>query len=187
MSVMPARSITESTDAWWTKREPVSSSVSRTVMSLSSPAVCMTAATRPREIALRGDWPSTLTVPAVGSDSPRIMSMVVVFPAPLGPRKATISPGWISRSMPRTACTDPKSLRSPTAEIAATPPSTPWARPWTAVDVGVVVMSSRMAWPPSARPAPSSRLTHDGCHPSAVQRPPDEFVRVRPPHGYAPS
>ena len=145
MSAMPARCITESTDAWWTKSDPVSSSVSRTLMSLSSPAVCMTAATRPLAMALRGDWPSTLTVPAVGSDNPRIMSMVVVFPAPLGPRNATISPGRMVRSMPRTACTDPKSFRSPTAEIAGTPPSTPSVRVVAAVDVGVVVMSSSMA------------------------------------------
>src|SRR5436190_63628 len=37
MSETPARFITESTDAWWTKSEPVSWRVSRTVMSLSTP------------------------------------------------------------------------------------------------------------------------------------------------------
>jgi len=29
----------------------------------------------------------------------------VVFPAPLGPRKPTISPGWIEKLMPSTAFT----------------------------------------------------------------------------------
>ena len=143
MSEMPARVITESTETWWTKSEPVSSRVSRTVMSLSSPAVCMTAATRPWAMALRGVWPRTVTEPAVGSESPRIMSMVVVLPAPFGPRNATISPCRISRSIPRTACTDPKSLRSPSARIARSP-STP--APVGPADVVVmVVMASRMA------------------------------------------
>ena len=70
----------------------------------------MTAETRPRAIAWRGWSPSTSTVPDVGWESPSTMSMVVVLPAPLGPRKATISPGSRVRSMPRTAWTSPKSL-----------------------------------------------------------------------------
>ena len=39
--------------------------------------------------------------------------MVVVLPAPFGPRKATISPGSRVRSIPRTAWTGPKSLVTP--------------------------------------------------------------------------
>ena len=46
--------------------------------------------------------------------------MVVVLPAPFGPRKATISPGWTIRSMPRTACTLPKLLVSPASSMAGT-------------------------------------------------------------------
>src|SRR3954454_599859 len=68
------------------------------------------------------------------------MSIVVVFPAPLGPRNATISPGSISRSMPRTACTRPKSLVTPPSRTAG---------------VFCVVMrpawSSRVPHPPIAR------------------------------------
>ena len=41
------------------------------------------------------------------------MSIVVVLPAPLGPRKATISPGSMVRSRPSTAVTAPKRLVSP--------------------------------------------------------------------------
>src|SRR4029077_21131794 len=78
-----------------------------------SPPVCMTAETRPRETAWRGWRPRTWTEPVRGCDQPSTMSMVVVFPAPLGPRKATISPGSRERSMPRTAWTRPKSLVTP--------------------------------------------------------------------------
>src|ERR1700712_5403330 len=49
------------------------------------------------------------------------MSIVVVFPAPLGPRNATISPGWITRSMPRTACTSPKSFVTPDRRTGGVP------------------------------------------------------------------
>src|SRR6476646_4911104 len=40
----------------------------------------------------------------------RIMRMLVVLPAPLGPRKPKISPGCTSRSMPATAGTPLKLL-----------------------------------------------------------------------------
>ena len=36
--------------------------------------------------------PSTFTVPLVAGRKPVMMRIVVVFPAPLGPRKPTISP-----------------------------------------------------------------------------------------------
>src|SRR5580765_6594690 len=89
----------------------------------------MTAETRPREMACRGWRPSTWTEPVVGCDRPRTMSMVVVLPAPLGPRKATISPGSSERSMPRTAWTGPKSLVTPDRWTAGTvvPPGWPEA------------------------------------------------------------
>ena len=38
---------------------------------------------------------NTVAVPEDGKMSPESNFSVVVFPAPLGPRKATISPGWI--------------------------------------------------------------------------------------------
>ena len=118
MPVMPALSSTSSTGLVSANRLAVYCTVSRTVRSLSRPPVCITAATRPRAIALRGSIPNTSTVPLVGRESPSTMSMVVVLPAPLGPRNATISPGWISRSMPRTACTSPKSLVTPASRTA---------------------------------------------------------------------
>ena len=47
--------------------------------------------------------PSTRTVPLVGGKMPSSMRMVVVLPAPFGPRKPTISPGATSRLTPSTA------------------------------------------------------------------------------------
>src|SRR6476469_4505044 len=46
------------------------------------------------------------------------MSIVVVLPAPFGPRKATISPERIVRSRPSTAVTEPKRLVSPRSATA---------------------------------------------------------------------
>ena len=112
---MPALSSTASTGLVSAKRLAVYCTVSRTLRSLSSPPVCMTAATRPRAMACRGAMPNTSTRPAVGWDRPSTMSIVVVLPAPFGPRKATISPGWISRSIPRTACTSPKVFVTPSS------------------------------------------------------------------------
>ena len=44
-------------------------------------------------------WPPARTTPSVGLTMPQMMLMRVVFPAPLGPSSAKISPRWISRSM----------------------------------------------------------------------------------------
>ena len=63
---------------------------------------------RPWATARRGVEPRTRTVPLVGWVRPRTMSRVVDLPAPLGPRKATTSPGPTLRSRPFTACTAPK-------------------------------------------------------------------------------
>ena len=38
-------------------------------------------------------WPQMLAVPEVGVMKPASMRMVVVLPAPLGPRKPSTSPG----------------------------------------------------------------------------------------------
>src|SRR6185312_3430546 len=64
-----------------------------------------------------------LTVPESGRVRPSSMSIVVVLPAPFGPRKAMISPGCTSRSMPFTARTLPKFFVSPRAETALTVPA----------------------------------------------------------------
>src|SRR6266852_5616439 len=47
--------------------------------------------------------PRTRIDPWVGSRSVEIMRIVVVFPAPFGPRRPKISPCWTVRSMPSTA------------------------------------------------------------------------------------
>ncbi len=79
------------------------------------------------------------------------MSMVVVLPAPLGPRKATVSPGRISRSMPRTACTSPKSLVTPWRWMARRS-----GVPRLAEEEGLVVMAP--AWSRRA-PVPTAGVT----------------------------
>src|SRR3954454_218331 len=52
-------------------------------------------------------WPPIRTRPAVGNKSPHIILMVVVLPAPLGPRKANSSPAGMSRLSPSTAVLRP--------------------------------------------------------------------------------
>jgi hypothetical protein len=69
-------------------------------------------------LALRKYFPDTVVV---GWDKPRIMSMVVVLPAPFGPSSATISPGLIVTSTPRTARTGPKLLCIARKSTAAGP------------------------------------------------------------------
>ena len=55
----------------------------------------------------RKSWPAIRTVPAVGCRMPAIMRMVVVLPAPFGPRKPKSSPAGTTRSRERTAVNDP--------------------------------------------------------------------------------
>src|SRR5271165_1839138 len=52
----------------------------------------------------------TSTRPAVGSRTPRIMLMVVVLPAPLGPSSPTISPRSTVKETSSTAVTGPYCL-----------------------------------------------------------------------------
>src|SRR6478672_7714188 len=104
--------------------------------------------------------PKTDTSPAVGVDRPRTMSMVEVLPAPLGPRKATTSPGRTVRSMPRTASTVPKVLRTPRRLIASAPEAATPAEPlWDSSEVVVMPQILSRATSPRARHA--SRHTHD--------------------------
>ena len=63
--------------------------------------------TRPSATASAGERSKSVTRPASGRARPSIMSIVVDLPAPFGPRSATVSPGVIERSMPRTAWTWP--------------------------------------------------------------------------------
>src|SRR5436853_5911210 len=51
----------------------------------------------------RTSKPATVAVPEVGNRNPVSMRIVVVFPAPFGPRKPTISPFATSKEMWSTA------------------------------------------------------------------------------------
>lgn len=57
--------------------------------------------------------PKTVAVPAVGSNRPVNMEIVVVLPAPLCPSKAKIYPLYMVRSVPLTAFLGPNSLTKP--------------------------------------------------------------------------
>src|ERR1035438_9952005 len=52
------------------------------------------------------------TCPVVGVRRPEMQPMVVVLPAPLGPRRPKISPGRAVKEMSLTAVRSPKVLRS---------------------------------------------------------------------------
>ena len=56
--------------------------------------------------------------PTVGVASVQSMLIVVVLPAPLGPRKPKTSPGGDLEATPRTASTSPKDLRRSSTSIA---------------------------------------------------------------------
>ncbi len=55
----------------------------------------------------RGGWPLTRTEPLVGSSRPRIIRMVVDFPAPFGPRNPVTVPGWTVNVRSETAALAP--------------------------------------------------------------------------------
>ena len=55
------------------------------------------------------------SVPAETGDTQAIMRIVLVLPAPLGPRKPKLSPAATSKSMPSTAVNTPKRLVRPRA------------------------------------------------------------------------
>ena len=62
---------------------------------------------KPFFTAAAGGIPNTETVPPSGRASPSTMSIVVVFPAPLGPSRATVWPAPMETSTDRTAWTLP--------------------------------------------------------------------------------
>src|SRR5579859_942379 len=63
--------------------------------------------------------PNSRASPLVGRTRPRRILIVVVLPAPFGPRKPKTSPGWTVRSSPCKAILRPYSLRRPTVSTAA--------------------------------------------------------------------
>src|SRR5438045_94496 len=66
-----------------------------------------------------GSRPAMRSAPALGGKTPARIRIVVVLPAPLGPRKPTISPAATSKEMPRSASTAPKDLVSSRTAMAA--------------------------------------------------------------------
>ncbi len=63
--------------------------------------------------------PAIRAVPWVGATKPVRSRMVVVLPAPFGPRKATTWPLGMVNETSRTARNDPNCLQSPSASIMA--------------------------------------------------------------------
>ena len=61
--------------------------------------------------------PKIRSSPEVTGLTDAIIRIVLDLPAPLGPRKPNASPLRTSTSMPFTASSSPKDLRSPRAEI----------------------------------------------------------------------
>ena len=102
--------------------------ISRTVRSEYFAVPCGTTPTwaRHSRSSFCGSRPSTLTVPLVRRCAPVRMSMVVVLPAPLGPRKANTSPLSTCRSTLSTATKLPYAFLNPLTVMAldiTNPPS----------------------------------------------------------------
>src|ERR1700736_5379323 len=75
---------------------------------------------RPLSRSRTTSWPATEALPEEGLASVHSMLIVVVLPAPLGPRKPNTSPAATSKSTPRTASTSPNDFARPRTVIAAT-------------------------------------------------------------------
>src|SRR5690606_14002290 len=69
-------------------------------------------------------WPQMNAWPLLGSSSVASMRMVVVLPAPLGPRKPNTSPGLTSKLTPSTATMTSESV-SPRGASAVSAAATP--------------------------------------------------------------
>src|SRR5436309_4842582 len=78
-----------------------------------------------RRPSIHARIPRTVSSPSLGGDELEIIFIVVVLPAPFGPRKPKHSFDLTVKSMPRTASNEPYSLRSPRAETAAPSPIRP--------------------------------------------------------------
>src|SRR5215472_10387187 len=102
-----------------------------------------------------GFRPSSSIVPLVGFSSVVSILMVVVFPAPFGPRKAKISPCFTSKEMPFTAVNSPNVFTRLSARIMKTVPcidnterfSLLMSRAWTGYDANLTENRQRAAYP----------------------------------------
>jgi hypothetical protein len=61
--------------------------------------------------------PSTAALPASGRESPQSIRIVVVLPAPFGPRNPVMVPGWQRNDTSSTTVAAPKRLLRPCASI----------------------------------------------------------------------
>src|SRR5919106_2842829 len=64
-------------------------------------------------------WPTTLALPALTDSSVHSIEIVVVLPAPFGPRNPNSSPGATVNDTPSTAVKSPKRLTSWSTSTAA--------------------------------------------------------------------
>jgi hypothetical protein len=72
--------------------------------------------------SLAQSCPATLAVPDVALARVQRILMVVVLPAPFGPRNPKVSPRSTSKSIPRTASISPYRLVRPATEITGRRP-----------------------------------------------------------------
>src|SRR2546425_8935983 len=100
---------------------PCSSRFSRAVSWSSSEGSWKTSPIRDRTAAgsCETSIPATCASPEVGRSSVQRMLIVVVLPAPLGPRKPKTSPCSTARSIPRTASMSPYVFTRPLTSITA--------------------------------------------------------------------
>src|SRR6266566_3494308 len=111
---------------------------------------------------VHGTNPATSTRPVVGWSRPVSIFSVVVFPAPLGPRNPTISPGSMRNVTSRTACTS--RYRGRTSARSA-PPS-PGSRTLTRN----VLLSRSAVMPDAIRPGNLSGKNVGAQHAAPLRR-----------------
>ena len=93
------------------------------------------------------------------------ISTVVVLPAPFGPRSPNTSPGWTSKSIPRTASTPSYAFRRPRTRIAGSALTVRGAAPSSSrararsLPVRTTVMSEQSGWWPTAATGPEAPAT----------------------------
>src|SRR5262249_39222286 len=142
----PIRLLCASDSRWWKALRPGCSACA----SSNAPTSCI-GKRRPRY-----DVPLMVAVPAFGVSRPRIKRMVVLLPAPCGPKKPVTRPEATSNESPSTATVDPYRLVRPRTSIT-------WVLQSAESGPDHPPGCSRPAWP-SARPIhsrPARGLLHD--------------------------
>src|SRR2546421_467573 len=86
--------------------------------------------------ARRTSWPATRATPPLGCRSVHRTEIVVVLPAPFGPRNPNSSPGSTENEMPSTAVKSPNRLTRPSTSTAWTAPFVPFVATTTGQATG---------------------------------------------------